>query len=153
MAAAGTLHTDESIVINCPLSQVFSYMTDPARATEWVSSAEEYAMVSGSPDVPGSLAAVTTKVAGVKLHATEEITAYEKNRTIGFHSTESRIPYERALDFTSDGDGATKVTYRLDAETGTGIFKFADAITQKLYAHDVRGNLRNAKTILEATNG
>lgn len=148
---AKTLRTNESIVIDCPVGRVFDYFTDPQHVSEWGSSIDEYKMVSGSPEEVGSLAEVTTKVAGVRLHATEEITAYEKNKRIGFESRETRIGYERELDFDSDGDGSTKVTYRLDAEAGTGVFKFADAIAQKLYAHDVRSNLENAKTILEAS--
>ncbi|NKS02110.1 hypothetical protein GS528_13745, partial [Rhodococcus hoagii] len=72
---------------------------------------------------------------------------------IGFASRESKIGYTRELDFDSDGDGATKVTFLQEGETGSGLFKFADAIVQKLYARDVRGNLENAKEILENPNG
>lgn len=147
---AKTLRTSESIVINCPVEEVFAYMTDPDHASEWGSNVDEYRMLSGAPDEVGSLAALTTKVAGVRIQSTEEITAYEENRRIGFESKESRIAYDRELDFDSDGDGATKVTFRLDAEQGSGLFKFADAVTQKLYAHDVRTYLANAKTILES---
>ncbi|WFR72354.1 SRPBCC family protein [Prescottella defluvii] len=152
-AMAKTIRTNESIVIDCPVAEVFAYFTDPENVPDWGTSIDEYKMVSGSPEEVGSLASVTTKVAGVRLQATEEVTAYEKNKRIGFESRKTRIGYERELDFDTDGDGATRVTYRLDAEGGTGLFKFGDTIVQKLYARDVRGNLENAKTILESSNG
>ncbi|GAB2663434.1 SRPBCC family protein [Prescottella soli] len=150
---AKTIKTNESIVINSPVGEVFAYFTDPENVSDWGSSIDEYKMVSGSPEEVGSLASVTTKVAGLRLHATEEVTAYEKNKRVGYESKESRIGYEREIDFDTDGDGATRVTFRLDAEGGTGLFKFGDTIVQKLYSRDVRANLENAKTILESQNG
>lgn len=150
---AKTMRTDESVVINRPLPEVFQYMTDPAHALEWGTNVTEYKMLSGAPDEVGSVASLDARVAGIRLHATEEITAYEKNKRIGFASKESRIAYERELDFDSGGDGATRVTWHMGAEPNSGVFKFADAIAQKLYARDIRGDLENAKTILEASNG
>lgn len=150
---AKTLRTDESVVINRPLPEVFEYFTDPVHALEWGTNISEYKMLSGAPDQVGSVASLDARVAGAKVHATEEITAYEKNKRIGFASRESKIGYTRELDFDSDGDGATKVTFLQEGETGSGLFKFADAMVQKLYARDVRGNLENAKEILEHPNG
>jgi len=150
---AKTLQVNESIVIDRPLPEVFAYMTDPANIPEWGSNIVDYQVVSGSPEEVGSVMSVTAKVAGAKIEATEKVTAYEKDKRMGFESGESKIAYTREIDFSGDGDGSTKVTYLQDAEEGTGLFKFADAIALKLYAHDVRGNLQKAKTILEAQNG
>lgn len=150
---AKTLQVNESIVIDRPLPEVFSYLTDPARTAEWGSNIVDYKVVSGSPDEVGAVMAVTAKVAGARIDATEKVTAYEKNERMGFESQDSKIAYTRELGFSADGDGSTKVTYVQDAEEGTGLFKFADAIVLMLYAHDVRGNLQKAKTILEAANG
>lgn len=150
---AKTMRTEESVVINRPLPEVFEYFTDPDHALEWGTNVTEYKMVSGARDEVGAVASLDARVAGAKVHATEEITAYEKNKRIGFTSRESKIGYTRELDFDGGGDGSTRVTFVQDAATGSGIFKFADAIAQKLYARDVRGNLENAKEILESPNG
>ena len=67
---------------------------------------------------------------------------------MAFQGVENRL-YPGAETSTSDGDG-TRVTFLQEAEAGTGLFKFADPIVQRLYTHDVRGNLEKAKTILES---
>ncbi|WP_254622793.1 MULTISPECIES: SRPBCC family protein [unclassified Rhodococcus (in: high G+C Gram-positive bacteria)] len=143
----------DSVVIDRPIADVFSYLSDPDKATEWSSDVVDYRMVSGAPDEVGSVASTTLKVAGVKVEATEEITAYEENKRIGFESRDSRVEYTRELDFDGDGDGATRVTFKVDAKPSPGLFKFADSVAMKLYARDVHGNLENAKTILETPNG
>ncbi len=148
---AKTLHTDESVVIDRPLPEVFEYLTDPAHALEWGTNVSEYQLVSGARDEVGAVASLDARAGGVRLHMTERITGYEKNKRIAFESAESRVGYSREIDFESDRDGGTKVTFLMDAEAGSGIFKFADPIVQRLYARDVRNNLENAKTILEST--
>ncbi|RVW08012.1 hypothetical protein EGT67_18990 [Prescottella agglutinans] len=150
---AKTLRTDESIVINRPLPEVFQYMTDPAHAMEWGTNVTDYKMLSGAPDEVGALASIDVRVAGAKVHATEEVTAFERNKKIGLKSKDSRVEYERELDFDSGGDGATRVSFHMGAEPNTGLFKFADAVALKLYSRDIRSNLENAKTILETPNG
>ena len=148
---ATTLQTNESVVINRPVPEVFGYLSDPDHALEWATNITECTTVSGPPDEVGSTMSVTARVAGARVHATEEITAFERNKGLALESRESRIGYTREMDFESDGDGATKVTIVQDAETGSGLFKFADVVAQKLYARDIRTNLENAKTILEST--
>ena len=144
-----TLKTDESINIQRPVTEVFEYLSNPDNVTNWSSNILEYTLVSGKADEVGAVLSLTARAAGVRLEGTEELTAYEPNKRMGFRSKESRIDYTRELDF--DGvDGGTKVRFLMEAEGGTGLFKFADPIVQKLYARDIRGNLDNAKTILES---
>ncbi len=146
---ARTLKTSESIVIDRPVSEVFRYMCNPDKLPEWSSNVVEYKVLSGAPDEVGAVMDVTARVAGVRVHATEELTDYQENKVLRIRSKESKIGYDRELDFESDGDGATKVTFRQEADAGTGLFKFADPVVVKMYARDVRSNLENAKTILE----
>lgn len=149
--AKRTLRTNESIVINCPVTAVFEYMSNPENAPEWASNVVEYELVSGRRDEVGAVMSMTARVAGARIHATEELTAYEANKRLGFESKESKIGYTRELEFESNGDGATKVTYLQDGEEGSGLFRLADSVAQKLFARDIRGNLENAKEILEGT--
>lgn len=144
-----TLKTDESIDIQRPVSEVFDYLSNPENATAWSSNVVDYSLISGKPDEVGAVFSVSAKVAGVRVDATEELAGYEPNKLLEFRSKESRIGYVRQLRFTGDGAG-TRVAFVQDADTGSGLFKFADPIVQKLYAHDVRGNLEKAKTILES---
>ncbi|SDC67655.1 SRPBCC family protein [Rhodococcus tukisamuensis] len=144
-----TLKTEESIVIERPLAEVFAYLSNPENGTAWNSNVIDYKVISGTADEVGSVTEFSAKVAGLRLEATEELTTYEPNKRLQWRSKESRIGYTRELDFDSDGDG-TRVTFLQEAEAGTGLFKFADPIVQRLYTHDVRGNLEKAKTILES---
>ncbi|MFC7447994.1 SRPBCC family protein [Rhodococcus daqingensis] len=146
---AKTLKTEESITIARPVAEVFDYMSNPENAPAWNSNLVDYAQESGKPDEVGSVMSLTAKVAGLRLEATEELTDYQANKHLGFRSKKSKVGYERELDFAADGAG-TRVTWLSEAEAGTGLFKFADPIVQKLHSHDVRGSLAKAKTILES---
>lgn len=144
-----TLKTEESINIQRPVTEVFEYLSNPDNVTNWSSNILEYKLVSGKADEVGAVLSLTARAAGVRLDGTEELTEYEPNKRMGFRSKESKIDYTRELDF--DGtDSGTRVRFLMEAEGGTGLFKFADPIVQKLYARDIRGNLDNAKTILES---
>lgn len=143
-----TLTTEESIVIARPLGEVFAYMANVENGPEWNSNLVAYTLTSGRPDEVGAVGSFAVKVAGLRLEITEVLTDYQENKHLGFRSEESKIGYERALDFAADG-ASTRVTFRQEAEAGTGLFRFADPIVQRLYAHDVRGNLETAKAILE----
>lgn len=146
---AKTMKTDESVVIARPLAEVFEYMANPENAPAWNSNLVDYAVESGKPDEVGAVISFAVKVAGVRLEASEEIVDYEANKRIGFKSKDSKIGYQRELDFDADG-ASTRVEFRQESEGGTGLFKFADPIVERLYAHDVRGNLEKVKTILES---
>ncbi|MFD1815716.1 SRPBCC family protein [Rhodococcus gannanensis] len=145
---ADTLKVEESIMIARPIDDVFEYMSDPDNAASWTNNLVEYS-VDGEPDELGTVTSYVVKVAGLRLQGTEELTGYEKDKSRTYRSKDSKIGYERTLEFAVDGVH-TRVTWRQEAEAGTGLFKFADSIVQKLYARDVRGNLENVKTILEA---
>ncbi|MFE3292498.1 SRPBCC family protein [Rhodococcus sp. NPDC059234] len=144
-----TLKTEESINIQRPVAEVFEYLSNPDNVTNWSSNVIDYKLVSGKADEVGAVLSLAVKAAGVRVEGTEEITQYEANKRMGFRSKDTKIGYTRELDFAADGDG-TRVTFLQEAEAGTGLFKFADPIVQRLYAHDVRGNLEKAKTILES---
>ncbi|WP_137876218.1 SRPBCC family protein [Rhodococcus sp. Q] len=146
---AKTLRTEESIMIARPVADVFEYMSNPDNAPAWNGNVVDYNLESGKPDEVGSVTSFTAKVAGFKLEATEELTDYQANKRLGFRSVKSKVGYDRELDFAVDGEH-TRVTWVSEAEAGTGVFKFADPIVQKLHAHDVRSSLEKAKTILEA---
>ena len=146
---ARTLETSESIVIDRPLPEVFRYMSDPDNLPEWSSNVVEYKVLSGAPNEVGAVMDVTARVAGVRVHAIEELADYQENKVLRIRSKESKIGYDRELDFESDGDGATRVTFRQESDAGTRLFKFADSVVVKLYSRDVHSNLQNAKTILE----
>lgn len=146
---AKAMKTEESITIGRPVADVFEYMSNPANAPAWNSNLVDYRQESGKPDEIGSVTSVAVKVAGLRLDMTEELVDYQQNKHLGFRSQESKIGYDRTLEFDTDGAG-TRVTYVIEAEGGTGLFKFADPIVQRLFAHDVRGNLEKAKTIMES---
>ncbi|MFD4293479.1 SRPBCC family protein [Rhodococcus sp. NPDC058505] len=146
---ARTLRIEESITIARPLGDVFDYLSNPANATAWNSNVVDYNTQSGQPGEAGSTAAYVAKVAGLRLDGEEEVEVREANKHLRYRSTRSKIGYVRDIDFATDGTG-TRVTLSQESEAGTGIFTFADSIVQKLYAHDVRGNLEKAKTILES---
>jgi carbon monoxide dehydrogenase subunit G len=143
------LTVEESIVIDKPRAEVFTFFTDPDNVEVYSSNIVDYTVVSGEDTEIGRRATFKAKVVGVKLDFTDELVAYDEGKTYTLASREGRIPYTIETRFADEGSG-TRVTWHQESESLGSVFKFADSIVLKMYAKDVRSNLEKAKTLLEA---
>jgi len=139
---------EESIVIDKPRKVVFDFFADPSTVTLYSSNVVEYDVVSGGPTEIGRKAKLAVKVAGVRLEYTDELTEFEDGAAMTLRATEGRIPYTLRMSVADVGEG-TRVTFHQETESFGGVFKFADKLVLKMYSRDVRGNLENAKVLLE----
>jgi carbon monoxide dehydrogenase subunit G len=142
------LTVDESIVIEKPRDEVFTFFSDPDNVAVYSSNIVDYEVVSGAPDAVGRKAKFAVKVVGVRLDYTDEVVERVENERAKLVSRDGRIPYSITLSFADEGSG-TKVTWLQESETLGGVFKFADGLVMKMYTRDVRSNLEKAKTLLE----
>jgi carbon monoxide dehydrogenase subunit G len=142
------LTVDESIVIDKPRPEVFTFFGDPDNIAVYSSNIVDYEVVSGEPDAVGRKAKFAVKVVGVRLDYTDEVVERVENERAKTVSRDGRIPYSITLTFTDEGSG-TKVNWLQESETLGGVFKFADGLVMKMYTKDVRSNLEKAKALLE----
>ncbi|MBV9831775.1 MAG: SRPBCC family protein [Marmoricola sp.] len=143
------LTVEESIVIDKPCAEVFAFFTDPDSIALYASNISDYKVVSGENTELGRKATFTVRVVGVKLDYTDELVEFEDGKHYKLSSSGGRIPYTITMDFEDQGE-STKVTWHQESESLGSVFKFADGLVIKMYAKDLKANLENAKTMLEA---
>ncbi|BAH55622.1 MULTISPECIES: SRPBCC family protein [Rhodococcus] len=141
---------EESVVIDRPIEEVFTFIQDPGNVTLFMTNVISYELVSGQAGEVGSVVHGVVEVAGRQLEITEELTDIEQGKYLRRRGTDSPVPYETETLFEST-DRGTRVTYHQESGSLGGIFgALADGIVAKLYARDVRSNLEHARTLLEA---
>ena len=141
---------EESIVISRPAMEVFEFLTEPENVLLYSSNVVEYEQVSGAPRDVGGVARGTARVAGRRLSFTTELVEVEPARLARSRSSDASIPFRLELRFDEVPEG-TRVTWHQETDELGGFFgKLGDAVVVKVYARDVRSNLANAKTLLEA---
>jgi carbon monoxide dehydrogenase subunit G len=143
------LTVEESVVINKPRAEVFDFFSDPDKVALYSSNLVDYETLSGEPREVGHKARFAVKVVGVRLDYTDELVEFEENERAKLVSVDGKIPYSITMTFSDEGEG-TRVTWLQETESLGGVFKIADGLVLKMYSRDVRSNLENAKTLLEA---
>jgi uncharacterized protein YndB with AHSA1/START domain len=142
------LAIEESVVIDKPRQEVFDFFADPDKITLYSSNVSVYEVTSGGPKDVGRKARAVVRVAGMKLESTDELVAIEEGRMVKVESRDAKVPYTLTFTFADEGEG-TRVTWLQESESLKGVFKLADSIVLRLYSRDVRGNLENAKILME----
>lgn len=107
---------ERSVTINRPAADVFAYVADGSKATEWRSGVAESTKESGE----GKGAIYKQRIRGPlrrKVKADYEITTYDQNKKIEFKTITGPVRPTGGYRF-SESDGKTKVTFWLKADLG-----------------------------------
>lgn len=143
--------TEESVVIDRPIKEVWDFLDDPNNQTMWQSNVEKFEQVDDGPRQVGTKFRGVTRVAGQSVEWTAQTTEYDPPRANAFQSIEAPMSFRGATTLEPVGDDATRVTYRLEADNFGGFFgKLADPIVNRMYSRDVKASLDNLKEILES---
>ena len=141
---------EEAIVISRPAMEVFEFVTEPENVLLYSSNVAEYEQVSGGPRDVGGVARGTVRVAGRRLNFTTELVEVEPGRMakVGRLTQAFRSGLSCASTRWPSGLGLPGI--KRPKSFGGFYGKIGDAVVVKVYARDVKSNLANAKTLLEA---
>lgn len=141
---------EESIVINRPRDEVFSFATQPDNVPLYSSNLAEFEKTSDGPVGKGTTYRGVAKVAGKSLRWTSEIVDFEPGRRTVNKSVESPMAWQIDTTFEDEGS-ATCVRWHQETDSFGGFFgKLSDPLVTRLYAKDVRSNLEKLKDLLES---
>jgi uncharacterized protein YndB with AHSA1/START domain len=140
-----------SVEISRTPEEVFAYVTDPTRFTEWQDAVVSARVMDSSPVKQGSKVALTRRMGKREQTMTSEITEYSPPRSYAFRVTDGPV---RALGkgrFEALDNGArTRFTFELDFE-GHGIGKvLVPLVVRKQAAKELPQSHANLKTRLES---
>jgi uncharacterized membrane protein len=139
---------ETSIEIRRPLEAVFAFVSDPRNEPQWEETVKE---VRVTPDGPPAVGTQVTKVGsflGMKLEATNELTALEPNRSLSFKGTSGPASMEATMRFEAVGEG-TRLSGTFQVEPG-GLFKVAGPLFASQAKKQMEADLQRLKELLEA---
>ena len=141
---------ETSIEIRRPVEAVFAFVSDLRNEPQWrkTVTVKEFRV---TPDGPPAVGTQVTKVGsflGVKLEATNEITALEHNRSLSFKGTSGPASMEGTFRFEAVGEG-TRLSGTFQVEPG-GLFKMAGPLFASQARKQMEADLQRLKELLEA---
>jgi uncharacterized protein YndB with AHSA1/START domain len=130
---------------------VFAYVTDPTRFTEWQSTVVSAHAEDADPIHVGSRFVMTRKVGGRDQTMTSEITEHQPPRSYAFQVIDGPVRAHGKGSFDSLDDGArTRFTFELDFE-GHGIGKvLVPLVVRRQASKELPETHANLKERLEA---
>jgi uncharacterized protein YndB with AHSA1/START domain len=140
------LRTELSVDIKRPLEEVWAYVVDPSKVTEWDTAALEV-RASETPLRVGSKITMVGKFLGKRFETTMEVTELEEHKTFSFKATKP-MPFVGTYTFERIGNG-TRFREVAEGETH-GFFKVADPVFERIVKRQTKADLENLKELLEA---
>jgi uncharacterized protein YndB with AHSA1/START domain len=136
-----------SIVINRPVAEVFTYVTDPANNAKWQEGLVESRQASSGPMGLGAQVVDVRKFLGRDMDSKLEVTASEPNKKFSEKVNSGPLKFEITNTFEASGSG-TKLTVSLQGEPG-GFFKLAEGMVEKQLRSQFEGDAGRLKKVLE----
>jgi uncharacterized protein YndB with AHSA1/START domain len=138
---------EKSVIINRPVAEVFSFVTNEENTTKWQAGVES-TQDEGPSNQVGSRYTEVRKFMGREMKTTLELTAFEPNAKWGAKVVKGPVPYEVVSLFEAAGDG-TKVTTRVEGEP-TGFFKVAEGMVSGQLEKSLEEDYQRLKALLES---
>ena len=143
------LKYEESVVIQCPVEQVFDYMQDIHREHEWQPNLREAEQTpEGAPGV-GTVRRYVSEFMGKRFENVYINTIYEPNQRVAYKTApDSDTQAVGEIVWEAKGD-ATRVTMRVEADVG-GLLRFVpNSLVLSLARKELLDTLARLKNRLE----
>lgn len=140
---------EESVVIARSPQDVFDFIVDPANLPVWDASIVKAEQVGTGPVGLGTRNRGTSKIMGKHFDWTTETTEFEPPTRTVATCVEGQIKFSVTTTL-EPAPGGTKLTYRVEAESGLGgVFgRLADPFIVKAQTRTVRANLDTLAELL-----
>jgi uncharacterized membrane protein len=136
-----------SVTIKRPVEEVFAYLADVPRQTEWSSAVQSIRLEELEPVRQGSRYWQTVKMLGRQAEALFEVSEYEEGRKIGFRSLSGAMPIAWSMTLTPVSEG-TRIEAKTRGEPG-GVFKLAAPLMDRAMRRQAAGDFATLKDLLE----
>jgi uncharacterized protein YndB with AHSA1/START domain len=143
------MRVEESVEINRPVEEVFSYVANPENLPEWSGLVlEVHKETQGQPE-EGDRFTTVAKFLGRRFETPFERRAYEPNRRYTDRAAGGPIPDQDWTYTFEEVSGGTRITRAAEGEPG-GFFRLAGPLLERAGRRQVRADLGNLKDLLEA---
>jgi uncharacterized membrane protein len=146
------LRVEESIEINRPVEEVFSYTSNPENFPQWAATVREVRQDTpgGGPlNREGERFTAMQQALGRRFEAPFEVIDYETNRRYAHRSREGHpVPVTMYFTYEPVSSEGTRFTPRIEAEPG-GFFELVGPVIEGVIRRQMRTNLETLKELLE----
>jgi uncharacterized membrane protein len=141
------LKLENSVVIGCPIDEVFDLVGNPDNDPEWGSLIIKSEQVSPGPVSVGSTFQQTASFMGGRFTTMIEVTDYEPGRLLRYRATEPlTLQHSRVFEEAQDG---TRLTFVIEIEP-KGKYLMTGSIVKPIADQQVKEDLDEIKVLLEA---
>lgn len=145
------IRVEESVEINRPIKEVFSYTSTPENLPKWAATVREVRRESPGrgPLKEGERFTATQKALGRGFEAPFEVIDYEPNRRYAHRGAEGHpVPITMVLTYEPMSSDVTRFAPRIEAEPG-GFFGLVGPVFEKVLRRQMRTNLATLKELME----
>jgi uncharacterized membrane protein len=143
------MRVEESVEINRPLEEVYSYAANPEHYPEWSGIILEVQKEGPGELAEGERFTTVSKFLGRTFETPFEVTAHERNRLHSHRSTGGPLPQEYTSTFEETAGGGTRMTQVVEGEPG-GFFRLAGPLLEAAGRRQFKADLEMLKDLLEA---
>jgi uncharacterized membrane protein len=147
------IRVEESVEINRPVEEVFSYASNSENFPERVATvieARQDAPGGGGPLREGERFTAMQQALGRRFEAPFEVIDYEPNQRYAHRSTEGHpVPVTMTFTYEPVSSEETRFTSRIEGEPG-GFFGLVGPVFARALKRQMRTNLETLKDLLEA---
>ena len=144
------MRVEESVEIDRPVEEVFSYAADPEHFPEWSGIIlEAHKETPQGPIAVGERFTNVAKFLGRRFETPFEVTAHEHNRRHSHRSTGGPLVQEYTSTFEETAGGGTRMRQVVEGEPG-GFFRLAGPLLERAGRRQFRADLETLKDLLEA---
>ncbi len=145
------IRVEESVEINRPVEEVFSYTSNPENFPQWAATVKEVRQDAPErgPLREGGRFTATQKALGRRFEAPFEVSDYEPNRRYAHRGTEEHpVAVTMVFAYEPLSSDRTRFTPRIEAEPG-GFFGLLGPVLERVIRRQMRTNLETLKALLE----
>jgi uncharacterized membrane protein len=143
------MRVQESVEINRPLHEVFTFVSDVGNYPQWMAHA--LAVRTEAPGPPGrsDRFVVALKSVGRRFETPYERTSFEADRRYTDHAVGGPIPDHRWHSAFQEVPGGTRLTRTVEVES-RGLLKLLEPVQKRAAERQLRKDLQTLKEVAEA---
>ena len=143
------MRVEESVEINRPVEEFFSYVSTLENLPEWAGPALEVRKDTPGTPKEGDTFTSVAKFLGRRFETPFQITSVEPDRRLSYHATGGPLPDQRWTLACEEVSGGTRYTQVVEGEP-RGFFRLADPLLERALRRQFRADLETLKDVLEA---
>ncbi|TSD46192.1 hypothetical protein FFI94_008465 [Rhodococcus sp. KBS0724] len=141
---------EQSVIVSRPVPEVFQYLSTAENWPNWDNSIVESRQITDGPTGVGSRWQGASRILGKRIDWTAEFTEYDAPKRTSAKSVKSPVAFTLTTT-CEEVEKGTRVTYRLDSESGLGgVFgRMADPLVTKAFGRSQQASLENLADLLD----